>query len=100
MLAPSGFRKNLISCQQTKPTSILHRHWVVPSYLYLSIERTSIWPSRSRVSKRGCGNVAGPSTTLPSRTSNREPCHGHWTTLPSNLPSDNGPPKCEHVWAS
>src|SRR5690349_25011195 len=37
---------------------------------------------------------------ISSLTLKREPCHGHWTTSPSNLPSDNGPPRCEHVWAT
>ena len=34
---------------------------------------TSMWLSAARASKTGCSAVAGPRTTEPSRTSNREP---------------------------
>src|SRR6185295_8088298 len=48
----------------TRTNSFLQRcHERNSITLYRSIERTSICASRTRVSKRGCGNVAGPSTT-------------------------------------
>ena len=34
--------------------------------------RTSIWPFRTRTSRHGCGCTAGPSSTRPSSSANRE----------------------------
>jgi PAS domain-containing protein len=64
-----------------------------PGRAYESARRTSIFPSRARASKRGCGKTAGPPFTSPLQTSNREPCQGQTTMSPSRSPSASGPPK-------
>jgi len=61
--------------------------------------RTSIWPLRTRVSKHGCRWTAGPSSTRPSSSANRERCQGHRMLSPTSSPSESGPLKCEHVSA-
>jgi DNA topoisomerase-1 len=61
---------------------------------------TSILPSRTRASIRGCAKTAGPSSTAPVRRSNREPCHGQITLSPSRVPSASGPPRWVQTLAS
>jgi hypothetical protein len=50
-----------------------------------------------RVSKQGCGYVAGPSTTRPASRAKQDPCHGQRTVPSSSVPADKGPPRYEQV---
>jgi GNAT superfamily N-acetyltransferase len=38
----------------------------------------------------------GPFRTRPSSRANSDPCHGQTTEPSFSVPSDNGPPRCEH----
>ena len=40
--------------------------------------------------------MEGMGFTALVRTSNCDPCHGHWTTPQISAPSDSGPPLCVH----
>lgn len=48
----------------------------------------------------GCGAVAGPCTTDPSRTQNTLPCHGQVTSVPASSPSASDPDIWLHRSAS